>query len=97
AYGGVYTASITANAKSPAGFLGGLAAGFLAGYITVWMKKWTKNMPQSLDGMKPMLIFPILGLLIIAALMFFVVNPIFSVINAWITHFLNSMGTGNAV
>jgi len=97
AYGGAYTASLTANAKSPAGFLGGLAAGFLAGYITVWMKKWTKNMPQSLEGMKPMLIFPILGLLIVAALMFFIVNPIFAVINLWITHFLNSMGTGNAV
>ena len=97
AYGGAFTASIAANAKSPAGFLGGLVAGFLAGYITVWMKKWTKNMPQSLEGMKPMLIYPILGLLIVAALMFFIVNPIFSVINQWITHFLNSMGTGNAV
>ncbi|BDZ31091.1 fructose-specific PTS transporter subunit EIIC [Lactiplantibacillus sp. WILCCON 0030] len=97
AYGGVYVASLSANAKSPAGFLGGIAAGFLAGYVTVWMKKWTKHMPQSLEGMKPMLIFPILGLLIVAALMFFIINPIFSVINQWITHFLNSMGTGNAV
>ena len=97
AYGGVYVASLSAHAKSPAGFLGGIAAGFLAGYVTVWMKKWTKNMPQSLEGMKPMLIYPIIGLLIVAALMFFIINPIFSVINQWITHFLNSMGTGNAV
>ncbi|AVK60585.1 PTS fructose transporter subunit IIC [Lactobacillus sp. CBA3605] len=97
AYGGAYTASIVANAKSPAGFLGGLVAGFLAGYITVWMKKATKNIPASLDGMKPMLIFPILGLLLTALLMFFIVNPIFSVINIWITNFLESMGTGNAI
>ncbi|MFC6296081.1 fructose-specific PTS transporter subunit EIIC [Lactiplantibacillus daoliensis] len=97
AYGGVYVASLSAHAKSPAGFLGGIAAGFLAGYVTVWMKKWTKHLPQSLEGMKPMLIFPIVGLLIVAALMFFIINPIFSVINQFITHFLNSMGTGNAV
>ncbi|MFC6202363.1 fructose-specific PTS transporter subunit EIIC [Lactiplantibacillus nangangensis] len=97
AYGGVYVASLSAHAKSPAGFLGGIAAGFLAGYVTVWMKKWTKHMPQSLEGMKPMLIYPIIGLLIVAALMFFIINPIFSVINQFITHFLNSMGTGNAV
>src|SRR5699024_6921910 len=48
-----------------AGFLGGLIGGFIAGYVILGLKKLTKNMPKSLDGLKPMLIFPVLGLLIV--------------------------------
>lgn len=83
--------------KSPAGFLGGLAAGFIAGYVVVGLKKLFKNLPHALDGLKPILIFPVLGLLIVGAIMFFAVDPIFAVINAAITNFLKTMSTGNAV
>lgn len=96
-YGGVYIANIQHDATACAGFLGGIAAGFLAGYITLGLKKLFSKLPKSLDGMKPMLLYPIFGLLLIAAAMYFVINPIFSSINLAITHFLDSMGTGNLV
>ena len=86
-----------AHSTSPAGFLGGIAAGFIAGYLMVGLKKVFARLPRSVEGMKPMLFYPILGLLFIALIMYFIVNPIFSTINLWITHFLNGMGTGNLV
>ena len=61
------------------------------------MKKMFAGLPRSVEGMKPMLLYPVFGLLFIALIMYFIVNPIFSTINLWITHFLNGMGTGNLV
>lgn len=89
--------NVQAHAVSPAGFLGGIAAGFIAGYMMIGLKKLFAKLPKSVEGMKPMLIYPILGLLFIALIMFYIINPIFSSINFAITHFLNSMGTGNLV
>lgn len=89
--------NVQAHAVSPAGFLGGIAAGFIAGYMMIGLKKLFAMLPKSVEGMKPMLIYPILGLLFIALIMFYIINPIFSSINFAITHFLNSMGTGNLV
>ncbi len=97
AYGGAYVANVVTNAKSPAGFLGGLASGFIAGYLVVGLKKLFAKLPKSLEGMKPMLIYPILSLFFIALIMYYIVNPIFSAINFAITNFLNQMGTGNLV
>ncbi|WP_412990112.1 fructose-specific PTS transporter subunit EIIC [Pediococcus siamensis] len=82
---------------SVSGFIGGLFAGFLAGVVVNWLKKVFKNLPKGLEGLKPMLIYPILSLLIVGTAMFFIINPIFAAVNAWITHVLNGMGTGNAV
>lgn len=96
-FGGAYIANVQHSAGSAAGFLGGIAAGFIAGYVMLGLKKLFAKLPHSLDGMKPMLIYPILGLLIIALIMFFIINPIFSTINLYITRFLNHMGTGNLV
>ena len=89
--------NVQAKATSPAGFLGGIAAGFIAGYLLLGLKKLFAKLPKSVEGMKPMLLYPILGLLLIALIMFYIINPIFSSINFAITHFLNSMGTGNLV
>ena len=89
--------NVQAKATSPAGFLGGIAAGFIAGYLMLGLKKLFSKLPKSVEGMKPMLLYPILGLLLIALIMFYIINPIFSSINFAITHFLNSMGTGNLV
>ena len=60
-----------AHAVSPAGFLGGIAAGFIAGYIMIGLKKLFAKLPKSVEGMKPMLLYPILGLLFIALIMFY--------------------------
>ena len=95
--GGSYHVNFQANSTSPAGFLGGIAAGFIAGYLILGMKKTFAGLPRSVEGMKPMLLYPVFGLLFIALIMYFIVNPIFSTINLWITHFLNGMGTGNLV
>lgn len=89
--------NVQAHAVSPAGFLGGIAAGFIAGYMMIGLKKLFAKLPKSVEGMKPMLLYPILGLLFIALIMFYIINPIFSSVNFAITHFLNSMGTGNLV
>ena len=95
--GGSYHVNFQANSTSPAVFLGGIAAGFIAGYLILGMKKMFAGLPRSVEGMKPMLLYPVFGLLFIALIMYFIVNPIFSTINLWITHFLNGMGTGNLV
>lgn len=95
--GGSYHVNFQANSTSPAGFLGGIAAGFIAGYLILGMKKMFAGLPRSVEGMKPMLLYPVFGLLFVALIMYFIVNPIFSTINLWITHFLNGMGTGNLV
>lgn len=82
---------------SVSGFIGGLLAGFLAGIVINWLKKVFKGVPRNLEGLKPMLIYPILSLLIVGVSMFFIINPIFAAVNAWVIHVLNGMGTGNAV
>lgn len=95
--GGYMASNVINNAKSPAGFLGGLVAGFMAGYITLALRKVCSKIPKSLEGMKPMLLYPVLGLLLIAAIMYYIVSPIFSGLNFAITNFLNHMGTGNLI
>lgn len=78
------------------GFLGGLIAGFVAGYIVLFIKNMTKGMPESLEGLKPVLIYPLFSLLLTGLIMKFLLIPI-SGINAGMANFLNNMGTGNLV
>lgn len=85
------------HSESPAGFIGGLLGGFIAGWVIILLKKAFAKIPQSLNGMKPMLLYPVFGLLLVGAIMFFIIDPIFAVVNQFITHFLTTMGTGNAV
>lgn len=73
------------------GFLGALFAGFAAGYIVLGLKKLCKALPSSLEGIKPILIYPLFGILIMGIIMV-TVNPFFGAINTGITYFLNSMG-----
>lgn len=84
-------------AQSGAGFLGGLAAGFLAGYIVIGLRKLFRGLPKSIDGLKPILIYPVLGLLAIGLVMYYVIDPVFGGLNTWITNVLENLGTGNAV
>ncbi|WP_353947754.1 fructose-specific PTS transporter subunit EIIC [Sporolactobacillus sp. Y61] len=83
--------------SSNAGFLGGLAAGFLAGWVVVLLKKCFKNLPKTLDGLKPILLYPVLGLLITGGLMYYILDPFFKWINTGLINGLNNLGTGNAV
>ncbi|KRM72572.1 fructose-specific PTS transporter subunit EIIC [Lacticaseibacillus brantae] len=85
------------KASNPAGFIGGLAAGFIAGWMIVGFKKMLAGMPHSLDGLKTILVYPVLGLAGIGLIMYFVVNPIFAAVNGALINFLENMGTGNAV
>ncbi|MEH7110271.1 PTS fructose transporter subunit IIABC, partial [Bacillus sp. JJ1764] len=84
-------------ANGGAGFLGGLIAGFLAGYIVNLLKKVFANLPRSLEGIKSILIYPLLGIAITGFIMHFVVNKPVAWINTEIAHWLTGLGTGNAV
>lgn len=73
------------------GFLGALIAGFIAGYVVVGLKKLFDKLPTSLEGIKPVLIYPVLGILLIGLIITFVVNPPASALNNGINNVLNSM------
>ncbi|MGL5152331.1 MAG: PTS fructose transporter subunit IIABC [Clostridium sp.] len=79
------------------GFLGALLAGFIAGYVVVALGKVFSYLPDSLEGLKPVLLYPFLGILIIGAIIMFVVNPPVASANEWITNFLNGMGESSKV
>lgn len=83
--------------QTNAGFLGGLVAGFLAGYTVLFLKRLLKGMPQSLSGLKTILLYPVLSLAITGLLMYFLLNPIFAGINQGMINFLENLGTGNLV
>lgn len=95
--GGSYAVNADVKAASPAGFLGGIAIGFIAGYLILGLKKLFVKLPKNVEGMKPMLLYPIFGLLFVALIMYYIINPVFGGLNAVITNFLNGMGTGNLV
>ena len=84
-------------ASESAGFLGGLIGGFLAGLIINFLKKICENMPKSLNSVKSMLIYPVFGLLITGALMFFIIDPLFTGINNGLNDWLTNMGATNKV
>ena len=75
-----------------AGFLGALIAGFLAGYLVVGLKKLFSKLPQSLEGIKPVLLFPLFGTLLIGIIMTFIVLPPVVAINNAMVNFLASLG-----
>lgn len=78
-------------------FLGALLAGFVAGYLILGLKKLFSKLPKSLEGIKPMLLYPVIGMLLIAAIMTFCVNPPVAAINSAINGFLVNMGSGSKV
>ncbi|MCZ9875589.1 fructose-specific PTS transporter subunit EIIC [Brachyspira hyodysenteriae] len=83
--------------NSGGGFLGGLIGGFLGGYITLLLKKVFNKLPESLDGIKPVLLYPLFGIFFTGAIMYlFIVNPI-AAINSGISNFLTNLGTGNLI
>ena len=79
------------------GFLGALVAGFAAGYLMIGLKKALSVLPQSLEGLKPTLLYPLLGIGLIGVAITFIVNPPVAFVNGWLTETLLNMGTGSAV
>lgn len=87
--------SIAANGTS--GFLGALVAGFVAGYIVNLLKKIFSKLPESLDGMKPVLLYPLLGIFLVGVIMQFVVEPPIGALNTAINNGLNGLNGASAV
>lgn len=87
--------SIAANGTS--GFLGALVAGFVAGYIVLFLKKVFSKLPESLDGMKPVLLYPLLGIFLVGVIMQFVVEPPIGALNTAINNGLNGLNGASAV
>lgn len=79
-----------------AGFLGALLAGFVGGYIVVALRKICGRLPDALEGIKPVLIYPLIGILIISIIMC-TVNPIVALINTGLTNGLSAMGNQNRI
>lgn len=88
---------VTTINDASAGFLGALAAGFISGYIIIGLKYLTRNFPKSLDGIKPTLIYPLFGILLIGLIMYFVINAPFAYINNLISSLLNSLNNTSIV
>lgn len=79
------------------GFFGALFAGFIAGYLIILLKKVFSNLPQALDGTKPILIYPVLGLVLIGVIMTYIINPPTALFNTWLFDVLNSMTTTSRI
>ena len=93
---GILGGSIAANGTS--GFLGALVAGFLAGYTVNLLKKAAdKIIPQSLDGIKPVLIYPLFGMLIVGVLMVYAIEPVVGAINTALNNGLGSLSGMNVI
>ncbi|MFE6169523.1 fructose-specific PTS transporter subunit EIIC [Viridibacillus arvi] len=80
-----------------AGFLGGLIAGFLAGYVILGLKKVFSHLPQSFEGLKPTLLYPVFGMLIVGLIMVFVINTPIAAVMDGLMNFLNGLSGANVV
>lgn len=80
----------------PSGFLGALLAGFVGGFLMLLIERLCDNLPKALNGIKPVLIYPLAGLGIIAVVMC-AVNPFMGIINSGLYQFLSNMGDSSKV
>jgi PTS system fructose-specific IIC component len=80
----------------PSAFLGALVAGFIGGYLVLYMEKICDKLPPALEGIKPVLIYPLCGILMIGVVMC-AINPIVGALNAWISGVLEGMSSGSTL
>lgn len=85
------------SSSGGSGFLGALVAGFAAGYIIIGLKKACNILPRSLEGVKAILIYPFFGVLLMGLVMFFIINPPVSALNAWLMETLKNMDTSSRI
>ena len=91
-----FVGGLLAN-QGGSGFLGSLIAGFAAGYLVLLAKKLVSGLPQALEGTKPVLFYPVLGVLFIGIAITFIINPPVSALNEWLMNSLQTMGTTSRV
>ena len=91
-----FVGGLLAN-QGGSGFLGALIAGFAAGYLVLLVKKLVSGLPQALEGTKPVLFYPVLGVLFIGVAITFIINPPVSALNEWLMNSLQTMGTTSRV
>lgn len=87
--------AIAANGTS--GFLGALLAGFIAGYVILLLRKVFEILPKSMDGLKPVLLYPLLGILITGLIMVFAVEPPIGALNTMLNQALTAMNDTSAI
>ena len=87
--------AIAANGTS--GFLGALVAGFVAGYLVLLLKKIFSKLPESLDGIKTVLLYPLFGVFLVGIIMMYVVEPPIGALNAAINNGLNGLNGASAI
>ena len=73
------------------GFLGGIAAGFLAGFLVLGLQKACEKLPQAMDGLKPTLIYPLVGIFLEGVIMCFILNPVIGVVNTGLSNMLTAI------
>ncbi len=95
-YDFAYLGTLDSATLISGGFIAALFAGFAAGYLTLGIEKLCDKLPDSLEGIKPMLIYPVLGTLAIGVVML-ALNPLFAAINTGLNGFLSGLGTSNIV
>lgn len=95
-YDFAYLGTLDSTTLISGGFIAALFAGFAAGYITLGIERACDKLPSSLEGIKPMLIYPVLGVLAIGVVML-ALNPLFALINTALNGFLANLGTSNIV
>ena len=95
-YDFAYLGTLDSTTLISGGFIAALFAGFAAGYITLGIERACDKLPSSLEGIKPMLIYPVLGVLAIGVVML-ALNPLFALINTALNQFLAGLGTSNIV
>ena len=91
-----FVGGLLAN-QGGSGFLVALSAGFAAGYLVLLVKKLVSGLPQALEGTKPVLFYPVLGVLFIGIAITFIINPPVSALNEWLMNSLQTMGTTSRV
>ena len=79
------------------GFFGALFAGFIGGYLILLLKKIFSRLPNALDGIKPILLYPVLGLVLMGIVMTYIINPPTALFNTWLSDMLNSMTTSSRI
>lgn len=85
------------SGNTVSGFLGGIAAGFVAGFIVLGLKKLCNKLPDSLEGIKPTLIYPLVGIFLIGILMTMVFNPLIGLINTGLSNMLTSISDAGMI
>ena len=86
---------IASQGKS--GFLGALAAGFIAGYLVVLLRKVFEKLPQAIEKLAPVLLYPVIGILVMGLIMFYVIEPPIGFLNTSLNTALTNMGGSSKI